>query len=50
MFAICRKADLKDRDVRFSNRPLRVKRYQTVHYYYGVDVAHGLVLLFGIGT
>jgi hypothetical protein len=36
-------------DVCFSNRPLRVKRYQTVHCY-GVDVAHGLVLLFGIGT
>ena len=33
----------------FSNRPVRVKRYQTVHCY-GVDVAHGLVLLFGIGT
>jgi hypothetical protein len=36
-------------DVRFSNRPLRVNRYQTVHCC-GVDVAHGLVLLFGIGT
>ena len=36
-------------DVRFSNRPVGVKRYQTVHCY-GVDVAHGLVLLFGIGT
>ena len=35
--------------VRFSNRPLRVKRYQTVHCY-GVDVARGLALLFGIGT
>jgi len=32
--------------VRFSNRPLRVKRFQTIHGY-SVDVAHGLVLLFG---
>src|SRR5262249_1487510 len=37
------------RDVRFSNRPFRVKRFQTIHHY-SVDVAHGLVLLFGIGT
>src|SRR6266566_1150968 len=36
-------------DVRFSNRPFRVKRFQTIHQY-SVDVAHGLVLLFGIGT
>ena len=36
-------------DVRFSNRPVWVKRFQTIHRY-GVDVAHGLVLLFGIGT
>jgi hypothetical protein len=36
-------------DVRFSNRPFRVKRFQTIHRY-SVDVAHGLVLLFGIGT
>ena len=36
-------------NVRFSNRPVGVKRYQTVHNH-GVDVAHGLVLLFGIGT
>src|SRR6516225_3304788 len=35
--------------VRFSNRPFRVKRFQTIHLC-GVDVAHGLVLLFGIGT
>src|SRR2546425_5141109 len=34
---------------RFSNRPFRVKRFQTIHHY-SVDVAHGLVLLFGIGT
>ena len=36
-------------NVRFSNRPFRVKRFQTIHHY-SVDVAHGLVLLFGIGT
>ena len=36
-------------DVRFSNRPFGVKRFQTIHHY-GVDVAHGLVLLYGIGT
>ena len=33
----------------FSNRPFGVKRFQTIHYL-GVDVARGLVLLFGIGT
>jgi hypothetical protein len=45
------KADIRGRGryVRFSNRPVGVKRFQTVHCY-GVDVAHGLVLLFGIGT
>jgi len=36
-------------NVRFSNRPFRVKRFQTIHHD-RVDVAHGLVLLFGIGT
>jgi hypothetical protein len=36
-------------NVRFSNRPFGVKRFQTIHHY-GVDVAHGLVLLYGIGT
>jgi hypothetical protein len=36
-------------DVGFSNRPFRVKRFQTIHHY-SVDVAHGLVLLFRIGT
>jgi hypothetical protein len=36
-------------NVRFSNRPFRVKRFQTIHHY-SVDVAHGLALLFGIGT
>src|SRR5437879_3123053 len=35
--------------VRFSNRPFGVKHCQTIHHY-SVDVAHGLVLLFGIGT
>jgi hypothetical protein len=34
---------------RFSNRPFGVKRFQTIHRC-SVDVAHGLVLLFGIGT
>src|SRR5471030_2855555 len=37
------------RHVCFSNRPFRVKHFQTIHYH-SVDVAHGLVLLFGIGT
>ena len=36
-------------NVRFSNRPFEVKRFQTIHHD-SVDVAHGLVLLFGIGT
>ena len=36
-------------DVCFSNRPFGVKRFQTIHHR-SVDVAHGLVLLFGIGT
>src|SRR6266571_3654928 len=36
-------------DVRFSNRPSGVKRFQTIHHH-SVDVARGLVLLFGIGT
>src|SRR5262244_4453213 len=36
-------------NVRFSNRPFKVKRFQTI-YHHSVDVAHGLVLLFGIGT
>ncbi|MGC1355501.1 MAG: hypothetical protein WA851_06875 [Xanthobacteraceae bacterium] len=34
---------------RFSNRPFGVKRVQTTHHD-SVDVTHGLVLLFGIGT
>ena len=39
----------RQRHVRFSNRPFGVKRFQTIHHC-SVDVAHGLVLLFGIGT
>src|ERR1700688_4808084 len=37
------------RNVCFSNRPFGVKRFQTIHHH-SVDVARGLVLLFGIGT
>ena len=37
------------RNVRFSNRPFGVKHFQTIHRS-SVDVTHGLVLLFGIGT
>ena len=33
----------------FSNRPFGVKRFQTIHQH-SVDVAHGLVLLFGLGA
>jgi hypothetical protein len=36
-------------DVCFSNRPFGVKHFQTFHHH-SVDVARGLVLLFGIGT
>jgi hypothetical protein len=36
-------------NVGFSNRPFGVKRFQTIHHH-SVDVAHGLALLFGIGT
>src|SRR4029077_16128328 len=32
------------------NRPFGVKHFQTIHHHCSVDVAHGLVLLFGIGT
>jgi hypothetical protein len=35
--------------VRFSNRPFRVKRFQTIHDC-GVNVARGLALLSGLGT
>src|SRR4051794_40193418 len=44
-----RAARLRRCPLLFSNRPFRVKRFQTIHHY-SVDVAHGLVLLFGIGT
>ena len=33
----------------FSNRPVEVRRVQTIHYH-SVDVARGLAFLFGIGT
>jgi hypothetical protein len=36
-------------NVRFSNRPVGVKRFQTVHGS-GFEVTRGLVLLYGIGT
>src|SRR5882672_9298801 len=51
MSAIHPKTDLRPvgQDVRFSNRPVGVKRFQTIHHC-SVDVARGLVLLFGIGT
>src|ERR1039458_8900571 len=39
----------KSSNVRFSNRPFEVKHFQTIHHC-SVDVAHGLALLFGIGT
>ena len=49
--AFWHRADIKLRPLfgRFSNRPFGVKRLQTIHRC-SVDVAHGLVLLFGIGT
>ncbi len=40
---------VSSRYVSFSNRPFGVKRFQTIHHH-SVDVARGLVLLFGIGT
>ena len=36
-------------NVRFSNRPFGVKHFQTIRHY-GVDVAHGLVLLLELGA
>ena len=35
--------------VRFSSRPVGVKRFQAIQHC-SVDVSHGLALLFGIGT
>ncbi len=51
MSALPPKADIaqRDRDVRFSHRPIGVKRFQALHDG-GVGVAHGLVLLYGIDT
>src|SRR5215831_4658473 len=37
------------RHVGFSNRPFELKHFQTIRHR-NVDVAHGLTLLFGIGT
>ena len=37
-------------NVRFSNRPFGVKRFQTIHHHCSIDFAHGLVLPFGIGA
>ena len=48
VFWYCNMATMR-RDVYFSNRPVGVKRFQTIHDC-GVDVAHGLVLLSGLGT
>jgi len=36
-------------DVRFSNRPVEVKRFQAIHDS-GVNVTRGLALLYGLGT
>jgi hypothetical protein len=47
---ICISSHVRYASDRFSNRPFRVKRFQTDHHHSSVDVAHGLVLLFGIGT
>ncbi len=51
MFVYWHEPDMavRPRDVCFSNRPFGVKHFQTIHQC-GVDVAHGLALLFGIGT
>jgi hypothetical protein len=51
MSALPPKADIAERnwDVRFSNRPVGVKRFQTIHDC-GVGITRGLVLLYGIGT
>ncbi len=47
-FVIFRK-QRTDLNVRFSNRPFGVKHFQAIHHC-SVDVAHGLALLFGLGT
>jgi hypothetical protein len=46
--AICM-AQALSQDHFFSNRPFEVKHFQTIRHC-SVDVAHGLALLFGIGT
>jgi hypothetical protein len=46
---MARSANSAGANVRFSNRPVGVKHFQTIHYC-SFDVARGLVLLFGIGT
>jgi hypothetical protein len=40
---------IRSLDVCFSNRPFEVKHFQTIRHC-SVDVAHGLALLFGLGT
>jgi hypothetical protein len=47
--AVRARAGVTGNHVRFSNRPFGVKRFQTIRRC-SVDVAHGLALLFGIGT
>ena len=44
LFASCTKrtSQVSSMNVCFSNRPLVVKRFQTIHHY-RVDVTHGLV-------
>ena len=40
---------MRSADVRFSNRPVGVKRFQTIHQN-SFEVAREHTLLFGIGT
>jgi len=50
MSALPPKEDMVEHcDVRFSNRPVEVKRFQAIHDC-GVGITRGLVLLFGIGA
>ena len=51
MSAFGGKADMAitSTDVCFSNRPIGVKRFQAI-YHCGLDVARGLVLLYGLGA
>src|SRR5262249_20916085 len=41
--------EFEGRYVCFSNRPIGVKRFQAIHHC-GLDVARGLVLLYGLGA